>query len=388
MVDAVRRYLFGRSRQRYVSRTFIAGSPQEVWAVFEAQTITFDGWVPIRVDSFPRNDGSRLVDNTITIGDQKLHMTYRIIEWKKGEGALLEIIENGTDPNLYHGEDYYMAIGVEPANGGCVLTLSHELTHNSFGGRFALAAGAKAGGRRIKRYVETRNGSASKPKPQGDWDSLRSGLITGVLTFVSFAILFDWSFAALLLGVVFVHELGHIIAMRWCGMPVRGIYFLPFLGAVAVSKSGWRSEAERGFVALMGPGFSVLPTAFLLYLYGTNESQTIYYLILISAFLNAFNLVPILPLDGGHVFGALTSRFDHDVRLVIESVFLMIGISAAAYFKAWILVGIAAMYFLLIWSAGPRKLDKPVNLHDGIWLFFAYVSTIAFYVSVAITLKS
>ena len=284
-----------------------------------------------RVDSNPRNDGSGLVDNTITIGDEPLRMTYRIVEWNKDKSALVEILKDQTDPSLYHGDDYYMAMGVEPAKGGCFLTLSHELTHNNFGGRISLAAGAAAGGRRIKHLVEARNGRAQSD--QGGWENIYSGLVTGVLTFASFALLFDWSFAALLIGVVFVHELGHVIAMKWCGMPVRGIYFLPFLGAVAVSKTGWRSEAERGFVALMGPGFSVIPTAILLYFLESNASPIIYHIILISAFLNALNLVPVLPLDGGHVFGALTSRFDDDVRRIIETVFLFMGIGAAVYLR-------------------------------------------------------
>ena len=47
MLDAARRYLFGKPRQRYVSRVFIAATPQEVWQVFEARTVIFDGWMPI-----------------------------------------------------------------------------------------------------------------------------------------------------------------------------------------------------------------------------------------------------------------------------------------------------------------------------------------------------
>ena len=388
VVDAVRRFLFGGSRQRYVSRVFIAGTPQEVWEIFEARTVIFDGWMPVRIDSNPRDDGSGIVDSTITVGDQPLKMAYRIVEWHHAKAALLEILKDQTDPSLYHGDDYYLAMGVEPADGGCFLTLSHELTHTNFGGRISLATGVAAGGRRVKRLVESRNGRAQKKPAQVDWNNVGTGIMTGILTFASFALLFDWQFAALLIAVVLVHEIGHVIAMRWCGMPVRGIYFMPFLGAVAVANTGWRNEAERGLVALMGPGFSVLPTAMLFYFFDPNTSDTVYYLIVISAFLNALNLVPVLPLDGGHVFGALTSNMDDDVRHIIESVFLLIGIAAAVYFKMWLLAGFGVMYLFSVWNAEERQMDAPINGHDGLWLLLAYVGTIVFYVSVWVSVTA
>jgi len=43
---------------------------------------------------------------------------------------------------------------------------------------------------------------------------------------------------------------------------------VPFFGGVAVGASGYKSEVERGLVALMGPGFSLLTTALFAFLAG------------------------------------------------------------------------------------------------------------------------
>ncbi len=91
------------------------------------------------------------------------------------------------------------------------------------------------------------------------------------LTYASFLYLFGWQSAAILLVLIFIHEAGHALAMRMVGQPVQGIYFIPFFGGVAIAGAPHASQAERGFVALMGPGFSLITTAafYLLWLRAT-----------------------------------------------------------------------------------------------------------------------
>src|SRR5258706_21848 len=48
--------------------------------------------------------------------------------------------------------------------------------------------------------------------------------------------------ACVIVYAIFVHELGHVVAMKACGIKTSGMYFLPFLGAVAVSKEAARTR--------------------------------------------------------------------------------------------------------------------------------------------------
>ena len=137
------------------------------------------------------------------------------------------------------------------------MTTVHELTHDGFLGRVAIPLGARHNARRLRDHCEAQAGTAA-----GRTNRIGAAAVTAALTYASFAYLFDWHFAAILLVLLFIHEAGHALAMHWVGLPVQGIYFIPFFGGVAVSSAPHRSEAERGFVALMGPGVSLLTGGF------------------------------------------------------------------------------------------------------------------------------
>jgi len=63
-----------------------------------------------------------------------------------------------------------------------------------------------------------------------------------VASFASYAYMFTWQFAAVLMFSLFVHESGHVWAMKRYGLKVKGIYFLPFIGGAAVTESEFPPE--------------------------------------------------------------------------------------------------------------------------------------------------
>jgi Zn-dependent protease len=116
-----------------------------------------------------------------------------------------------------------------------------------------------------------------------------------------------WSleFAAMLLPILFFHELGHFAAMRLFRYSNVKMFFIPLLGAAVSGRHynvpGWK----KVIVSLAGP----LPGIFLATGLGC---CAVYYRIdwlqhaaMLTIFLNGFNLLPILPLDGGWVVHAL-----------------------------------------------------------------------------------
>lgn len=111
--------------------------------------------------------------------------------------------------------------------------------------------------------------------------------------------------ACVILYAIFVHETGHVLAMKACGIRTSGMYFLPFLGAVAVSKEPARTRGQEWLIAIAGPAFgllSILPLVAMAVL--TKDAQWFAYAA-IAAFINLFNLLPIGILDGGRIVQAI-----------------------------------------------------------------------------------
>ncbi len=192
--------------------------------------------------------------------------------------------------------------------------------------------------------------------------------------------------AALLIAVILIHEIGHVLAMRWVGQPVRGIFFIPFLGGVAVASAPHSSEGNRGFVALMGPGFSILSTLVFYVLWQQDPENDVFgRLALISAILNVTNLTPVTPLDGGQIMSSLLSRADPELKNVLNFMTLLVTAGIALYFEFYVILAIAALMFARTFSANEASLmpkRAPISAAAGIWLLAGYVATIAFYLAI------
>ena len=108
-----------------------------------------------------------------------------------------------------------------------------------------------------------------------------------------------------LVVLLFVHEMGHVLEARRQGLPVSAPLFIPFMGALITMKQlpddAWR-EAK---VAIAGP---LLGSAGALAIYGiavAYDSQPLKALAFLGFFINLFNLLPVIPLDGGRITAAL-----------------------------------------------------------------------------------
>jgi Zn-dependent protease len=134
----------------------------------------------------------------------------------------------------------------------------------------------------------------------------------------TWSILFSWKFALAIMVQLFVHEYGHVHAMRKTGMKVRGLYFVPFLGALAVSQDAFTSRRQQAYVALNGPiwgsALALLPAGLWLW---TGEA-TWAAVAAWWALLNLFNLLPITPLDGGRVMHSFAWSFSSSLGLAVS----------------------------------------------------------------------
>ncbi|BDG02455.1 site-2 protease family protein [Anaeromyxobacter oryzae] len=162
----------------------------------------------------------------------------------------------------------------------------------------------------------------------------------------TYAYVFSWKFALVLLFQLFVHEYGHVHAMRRTGMRVRGMYFIPFLGAVAVSEDAFTSRRQQVYVALNGPlwgsALALVPAA----LWVWTRQPAFAAVAAWWALINLFNLIPVAPLDGGRAMQALAFSFSSILGVALT----VLGLGAAVvvgthfgYGLVWLVAILGAM---------------------------------------------
>lgn len=164
-------------------------------------------------------------------------------------------------------------------------------------------------------------------------------------TFGAYSLMFSWKFVVVLMGSIFLHECGHIWAMRRCGMNVKGVYFLPFLGAAAVADGEFPSRKDESFIALMGPLWGLGLAAATFAVYEWTRLPLVAALAGWMAMVNLFNLLPINPLDGGRVMKSVA----YSVSSWAGTAFLGLGLLACIVLAVW--AKLTLMWLLLIVGA-------------------------------------
>lgn len=110
-----------------------------------------------------------------------------------------------------------------------------------------------------------------------------------------------------LFAIVLIHELGHIAAAKAYGWRIRHIKLLPFGGVAEVEEHGSVPSGEELVVALAGPLQHVwmIVLAWGMKAAGLFDPAWWDYFINANLTIGFFNLLPILPLDGGKVLQCL-----------------------------------------------------------------------------------
>lgn len=167
-----------------------------------------------------------------------------------------------------------------------------------------------------------------------------------------------------LFAIVFIHECGHAAAAALLGCRVVSIQMLPF-GGVAVIEDGGKLTAWREIViALAGPLQNILMVGVVLLLQYMQFGDPIFlsYIIQGNLLIALFNLLPILPLDGGKIVQALVSLVAPYYTTLMWT------------YRISILVSIGVIVYAVgRWIAGDYGL--PLNiLLVGLFLFYSNVT--------------
>ncbi len=108
-----------------------------------------------------------------------------------------------------------------------------------------------------------------------------------------------------LVGVLFIHELGHYWAMKHFKYRNVRMLFIPILGAFVHGKKDKYSQKESLWVILSGPFPGILLGVQCVLLSEYFNWSALFLLGIIFLLLNVLNLLPIDPLDGGQLVRSL-----------------------------------------------------------------------------------
>jgi Zn-dependent protease len=162
---------------------------------------------------------------------------------------------------------------------------------------------------------------------------------------------FGWKFAVGLVASIYVHEMGHVAALRRFGFPATAPMFIPGVGAVIRLQQHPMNPVENARIGLAGPIWGLGAALAALGVYLATDWPSWMAIARVGAWINLFNLIPIWQLDGGRGFSSMnrTQRW-----------LAVAGIGAAWLFSAegMLLLLLFAGCYQALYVAAPAKADR------------------------------
>ena len=115
-----------------------------------------------------------------------------------------------------------------------------------------------------------------------------------------------WKFAVGIVLSIYVHEMGHVIALQRYGFRASAPMFIPGLGALIRLKQQVVNPLEDAEIGLAGPIYGLGAAAVTLGLWFVLQYPILAAIAGVGGWINLFNLLPIGTLDGGRGFHAMS----------------------------------------------------------------------------------
>jgi Zn-dependent protease len=126
-----------------------------------------------------------------------------------------------------------------------------------------------------------------------------------LVSVAAYSLIWGWKFALGFVLLMLVHEMGHVIQLRREGIQASAPLFIPFFGAAVWSKSLGDNALAEARVGLAGPVLGSLGAALCIPIAEATGNDFWKALAFTGFFLNLFNLLPVVPLDGGRAMAAM-----------------------------------------------------------------------------------
>jgi Zn-dependent protease len=128
---------------------------------------------------------------------------------------------------------------------------------------------------------------------------------TALVSVAAYSLFWGWEFAAGFVLLLFVHEMGHVLQLRREGIRASAPMFIPFLGAMITAKSLGENALAEARVGLAGPILGSLAAGAVAVVGALTNSDFLLALAYVGFLINLFNLLPVVPLDGGRAMAAM-----------------------------------------------------------------------------------
>ena len=129
---------------------------------------------------------------------------------------------------------------------------------------------------------------------------------TMAVSVAAYGAIWGFAFGAGFVILLLVHEMGHVIALRREGIRASAPMFIPFLGALISARSLGDNALAEARVGLAGPILGTIGSFVCLAVWLVTGHDYWRALAYTGLFLNLFNLLPVVPLDGGRAMAAMT----------------------------------------------------------------------------------
>jgi Zn-dependent protease len=134
-------------------------------------------------------------------------------------------------------------------------------------------------------------------------------LFSFLISAALYAWAWGWGFGVGFVLLLLVHEMGHVIQLKREGIDASAPMFVPFLGAMVAMKEMPGNAWTEAKVGLAGPVLGSAGALAVLIVAEQTDSNLLRGLAYVGFLLNLFNLVPVVPLDGGRAVSALHPAF-------------------------------------------------------------------------------
>jgi Zn-dependent protease len=390
-------------------RIAIAAPPTRVWKIFH-----YDPADPLsaalheKTVSVERIQGPpEIVEMTLDMsgghGTSLITVREEIVEERPPEYSASRIIAVNDDPHPF-GRDNLCIVELSATRDGTLVTSRWRGETVSLWQYIAIWREFRRHDRKLKQLSETERLPSQPAKTGFSWKAAA----VSAAALASFALWFGWIGALVLLAILVIHEFGHWLAFRMSGHPAPRIMLIPFLGGAAIGNHPHKSHFDEAFCALMGPAFSILPVAALLvftaalappqlttlpgwfllaqYLDGPAKFITVAApLLLAFGALNALQMLPILPLDGGQVLRAAIQSVNAIWARRVLLFAAGAGILGFLWMDDYILAAIAALGGAGAWhmESGPSSV-RPMSALSLSVIGIGYTVTLAVHVGAVV----
>jgi Zn-dependent protease len=162
---------------------------------------------------------------------------------------------------------------------------------------------------------------------------------------------FGWLFALGLVLSIYVHEIGHVAALRQLGIRASAPMFVPGFGALVRLKEYPASPREDARVGLAGPIWGLVASVVAWLAFQLTGWPILVAIARVGAWLNLFNLIPVWQLDGSRGMRALS----RGQRLAVVAVAAGVGLLIQ---EMLYLLVVAAAGIRAFSSDAPREGDR------------------------------